>query len=48
MTLTERLTQAHFYLRTRHNASLTLKLHYLGHLEKTPSREFVFICHLGE
>ena len=39
MTLTEHLTQAHFYLRTRHNASLTLKMHYLVHLDKTPSRK---------
>ena len=47
MTLTEHLTQAHYYLRARHNASLTLKMHYLLPLEKMPSREFVFSCHLG-
>ena len=46
MTLTEHLTQGLFHLRTRHNATLTLKMHYLVHLDKTPSREFVFSCHL--
>ena len=42
MTLTEHLTEANFDLRTRTNASLTLEMHYLVHLDKTPPRKINF------
>ena len=47
MTLTEHLTQANFDLRSRKNASLTLEMNYLVHLDQTPPPEFVFNYHLG-
>ena len=47
MTLTEHLTQADFDLRSKMNASLTLEMNYLVHLDQTSPREFVFSVHLG-
>ena len=47
MTRTEPPTEANFDLRSRKNASLTLEMNYLVHLDQTPPREFVFSCHLG-
>ena len=40
MTLTEHLTQANFDLRSRNNATLTLEMHNLLHLDKTPPGTF--------
>ena len=44
MTLTEHLTQANFDLQSRNNASLTLEMHYLLQLDKTPPRKFNVNC----
>ena len=44
MTLTEHLTQANFDLRTRNNASLTLEMHYLVHLDKALPGKITFNC----
>ena len=41
-TLTEHLTQVNFNLRNRNNARLTLEMHYLMHLDKTPPRNINF------
>ena len=44
LTLTEHLTQANFDLRQGTNASLTLEMHNLAHLDKTPPRKFNANC----
>ena len=44
MTLTEHLTKANFDLRSRKNASLTLEMHYLAHLDQTPQRKYNVSC----
>ena len=44
MTLTEHLTKANFDLRSRKNASLTLEMHYLVHLDQTSPRKYNVSC----
>ena len=42
MTLAKHLTEANFDLRSRKNTTLALEMHNLLHLDKTPTRGFVF------
>ena len=44
MTFTEHITQANFDLHSRKNATLTLEMHYLVHLDQTLPRKFIVNC----